>query len=108
MSLYVPYYRPFNKHNTDIHASGWIRTRNPSTRAAADPRLRPHGHGDRLHVSLVYFNVKRYHMSAYLRYKIETVHTCLAAVQICNPYFCHGSAALGGSCKINTVVDLCL
>jgi hypothetical protein len=92
MSLYVPYYRPYNKHNTNIHASGgiffffclsgvfplWsifvlfnpfcpschlcsillsvqqhntnihapggIRTRNPSKRAAADPRLRPHGH----------------------------------------------------------------
>jgi hypothetical protein len=29
---------------TDIHALGWIRTRNPSNRAAADPRLRPRGH----------------------------------------------------------------
>jgi len=31
---------------TDIHAPGGIRTRKPS--AAAYPRLRPHGHWDRL------------------------------------------------------------
>ena len=31
----------------DIHAPGVIRTRNPSKRAAADPRLRPHGQWDR-------------------------------------------------------------
>jgi hypothetical protein len=47
MSLYVPYYRPYNKHNTNIHAPGKIRTHNPSKRAAEDPRLRPHGHWDR-------------------------------------------------------------
>jgi len=28
---------------TDIHAPGGIRTRNPSKRAEADPRLRPRG-----------------------------------------------------------------
>jgi hypothetical protein len=48
MSLYVPCYRPYNKHNTNIHALGGIRTHNPSKRAAEDPRLRPHGHWDRL------------------------------------------------------------
>ena len=49
MSLYVPYYRPYDKHNTNIHAPGGIRTHDPSKRAAADPRLRPpHGHWDRL------------------------------------------------------------
>jgi hypothetical protein len=47
MSLYVPYYRPYNKHNTNIHVLGGIRTHNPSKRAAADPRLRPRGHWDR-------------------------------------------------------------
>jgi hypothetical protein len=47
MSLYVPYYRPYNKHNTNIHAPGGIRTRNPSKKAAADLRLRPLSHGDR-------------------------------------------------------------
>ena len=31
----------------DIHAPGGIRIRNPSKRAAADPRLRPRGHSDR-------------------------------------------------------------
>jgi hypothetical protein len=48
MSLYVPYYHPYNKHNTNIHAPGEIRTHDPSKRAAEDPRLRPHGHWDRL------------------------------------------------------------
>jgi hypothetical protein len=47
MSLYVPYYRPYNKHNTNIHAPGAIWTHDPSKRAAVDPRLRPHGHWDR-------------------------------------------------------------
>jgi hypothetical protein len=32
----------------DIHVPGRIRTHNPSKRAAEDPRLRPHGHWDRL------------------------------------------------------------
>jgi hypothetical protein len=48
MSLYVPCYRPYNKHNTNSHALGRIRTHDPSKRAAADPRLRPNGHWDRL------------------------------------------------------------
>jgi hypothetical protein len=47
MSLYVPYYRPYQKHNTNIHAPGGIRIHDPSKRAAADPRLKPHGHWDR-------------------------------------------------------------
>jgi hypothetical protein len=34
--------------NTDIHASGGIRTHNPSKRAAVDPCLRSRGHRDRL------------------------------------------------------------
>ena len=34
--------------NTNIHASGGIRTCIPSRRSAADPRLRPLGHWDRL------------------------------------------------------------
>jgi hypothetical protein len=33
---------------TDIHASGGIRTHNPSKRATAEPRLRPRGHWYRL------------------------------------------------------------
>jgi hypothetical protein len=50
MSLYVPYYRPYNKHNTDIHDTGGIRTHDPSKRAAEDPHLRPHGYWDRPYV----------------------------------------------------------
>jgi hypothetical protein len=42
------YLTTHNKHNTNIHATGGIRTRNPSKRTAADPRLRPRGHWDRL------------------------------------------------------------
>jgi hypothetical protein len=34
----------YNKHNTNFHASGGIRTHNPGKRAAADPRLIPRGH----------------------------------------------------------------
>jgi hypothetical protein len=34
----------YNKHNTNIHALGGIRTHNPSKRAAADLRLRPRDH----------------------------------------------------------------
>ena len=37
----------YNKHNTNIHALGGIRTHNSSKRAAVDPRLRPRGHWDR-------------------------------------------------------------
>jgi hypothetical protein len=33
-------------YKTNIHAPGGIRTRNPSKRSAADPRLRPRGHCD--------------------------------------------------------------
>jgi hypothetical protein len=32
---------------TDIHAPGGIRTRNPTKQVAADPLHRPHGHWDR-------------------------------------------------------------
>ena len=32
---------------TNVHAPGWIRTHNPSRRAATDPRPRPLGHWDR-------------------------------------------------------------
>ena len=31
---------------------GGIRTRSPSKRAAVDPRFRPHGHWDRLNLSM--------------------------------------------------------
>jgi hypothetical protein len=59
MSLYVPYYRPYNKHNTNIHGPGGIRTHDPSKRAAEDPRLRPHGHWDRPSTTLPIENPTR-------------------------------------------------
>jgi len=43
--------RYFTTHNThDIHATGAIRTRNPSTPAAADSRLRPRGQWYQLNI----------------------------------------------------------
>jgi hypothetical protein len=59
MSLYVSYYRPYSKHNTNIHAPGGIRTHNPSKRAAEDSRLRPHGHWDRLNHRTATHNFRR-------------------------------------------------
>jgi len=35
-----------HSQQTDIHVHGRIRTHNPSTRVAADPRLRSRGHWD--------------------------------------------------------------
>ena len=43
---------PDNTQQTDIHAPVGIRTRNPSKRAAADPRLRPCCHWD---LPLIFF-----------------------------------------------------
>jgi hypothetical protein len=40
--------RQYTTLTKDIYATGEIRTRNPNTRAAADPRLRTRGHWDRL------------------------------------------------------------
>jgi hypothetical protein len=37
---YLSTYKTHNTHKRDILASSWIQTRNPSKRAAADPRLR--------------------------------------------------------------------
>ena len=39
-----------HSHQTDIHDPGGIRTRNPSKRTAADPRLRSRGHQDRVEI----------------------------------------------------------
>ena len=38
------------ERDRDIHALGWIRTRNSSKRAAADPHIKPCGQRDRLSV----------------------------------------------------------
>ena len=58
MSLYVPHYRPYNKHNTNIHAPGGIRTHDASKRAAEDPLLRPHGHWDRQFLGIIAENIR--------------------------------------------------
>ena len=42
-----------HSQETDIHAPGEIRIRNPSKRAAADTRLRPSGHWNRLIQGLI-------------------------------------------------------
>jgi hypothetical protein len=39
---------------TDLHDPGGIRTRDPSKRAPADPRLRLHGHWDRQEFVIVF------------------------------------------------------
>jgi hypothetical protein len=57
----------YNKHNTNIHAPGGIRTNNPSKRTAVDPRLRPRGHWDRLtqyipHVLMIHIKNQKLHL----------------------------------------------
>jgi len=47
---------PDNTQQTNIHASGGIRTHNPNKRAAADPLLRPYGRWDPLPATLVACN----------------------------------------------------
>ena len=49
------YLTPYN--TTGIHSAGEIRTRNPNKRAAADPRLKPCGHRDRLRPGIVAIRV---------------------------------------------------
>jgi hypothetical protein len=44
----------YNKHKTNIHALGGIRTHNPSKRKAVDPHLSPRGHWDRHNVSAMH------------------------------------------------------
>jgi len=46
-----------NSQETDINAPDGIRTRNPSKRAAANPRLRPRGHWDQPTLATLGVNV---------------------------------------------------
>ena len=59
---------------TNIHASGGIRTRDPSRRPAADPCLRPLGHWDRLQLILILQNT---HESHFLQNSWITSESCL-------------------------------
>ena len=56
-------------HNRqDLHATGGIRTRNPSNRVAADPLLRPRGNRNRLITDLLFvFHVIVYHVALLVR-----------------------------------------
>jgi hypothetical protein len=53
--LYVTTHQ--HSQETDIHAPRGIRTRNPSKRTVADPRLMPHGQWVLPRFSLFYFNI---------------------------------------------------
>ena len=44
------YLTTHNTHETDIHAPGEIRTRNPSKQAVTYPRFRQRGHGTSLFI----------------------------------------------------------
>ena len=55
---------------TNIHAPGGIRTQNLSRRAAADLRLRPRGHWDRLFNVLVVQNM--YHTNYWINWEFST------------------------------------
>jgi len=46
-----------NSQETGFNTSDGIQTRNPSKRAAADPRLRPRGHWDQLTLATLGENV---------------------------------------------------
>jgi hypothetical protein len=54
-----------HSQETDIHASGGIRTHNPSKRAAVDPRLTPRGQWDRRLVEVA-FDIFRDMQRSYL------------------------------------------
>ena len=59
--------------HTSIHAPGGIRTRNPSKRATANPRLRPRGHRDRRHTSYpIYFIYTDYSIYSLINSNITT------------------------------------
>jgi hypothetical protein len=49
-----------HSQETNIHAPVGIRTHNPSKRAAADPRLIPHGHRDRRRFIYIYVYIYMY------------------------------------------------
>ena len=64
-----------HSQETDIHAPGGIRTRNPSKRTAANPRLRPRGHWDRLfpRLNIAMCVVPRFRTYEHLRPRLHDV-----------------------------------
>jgi hypothetical protein len=66
---------PQHSHETDVHAPGGVRIRNPSKRAAADPHLRPRCHCDGLLLnSKVHYRVhKNTSLVCLLMYPVHTL-----------------------------------
>jgi hypothetical protein len=61
------YLTTHNTHNIETSMPpGGIRTRNPSKRATADPRLRPHGQWDRQNLRICKLNAKSVHLCIFL------------------------------------------
>ena len=67
---------PDTQHSlqTEIHAPGGIRTHNPSKQAAADPRLRTHGHWDRQ--STMKSNRKIHPITGHVGPEVEQSYSC--------------------------------
>jgi hypothetical protein len=63
-------YTTYDKRDTNVHALSGIRTRDPSNRAAADLRHRPHGHRNRL--LPYYFHLIIYFLSFFLSLTYST------------------------------------
>jgi hypothetical protein len=66
---------------TDIHDTGGIRTRNPSKRAAEDPRHRPGGHWDwagKYTLTVIYGTIVLRHL-LFALYWNSNVHDCHTA-----------------------------
>ena len=86
-----------NTHNgTDIHAPGWIRTHNLSRRAAADLRLRPHGHWDR-HFVFIFYPVLLY-LYFLIAQKFTTSSTSTILIKCIIFYFIHRQNLLKHLC----------
>ena len=80
----VPSQRPLpdntqQSQQTNAHASGGIRTHNPSRRVAADLRPRPRGHWDRLRVALKYLNCSTLRICCPSLCRYVVLHTGLEA-----------------------------
>ena len=89
---------PDNTHHsqeTDIHATGGIRTHNPNKRAAADPCLSPRGHWDPF-IQLLHWNRESPNHSALYKLRTETFFMCPT-----NP-LCHKIWYLLLNCEYST------
>ena len=76
-----------NSQQTNIHATGGIRTHNLSKRGATDPRLRPRGHQDRL-VLLTFRNRASYIQDGHTA-TLQTPHFIYFSKNIRTEFFKH-------------------